>query len=83
MSIESNDKTRESYVVNPVGYIRSKYHHFDDVPHPHGDKGWGEDTSRIILCPEHAEDSQIRRVDDAGEIPQTRACEGVCYQDAG
>ncbi|PXF58539.1 MAG: tRNA (N6-threonylcarbamoyladenosine(37)-N6)-methyltransferase TrmO [Candidatus Methanogaster sp.] len=55
MSIESNDMTRqESYGVNPVGYTSSKYHHFDDVPHPHGDKGWGEDTSQIILYPEHA-----------------------------
>ena len=56
MPVESNDETcQKSYALNPVGYIRSKYHHFDDVPHPHGDKGWGEDTSRILLCPEHAD----------------------------
>jgi tRNA-Thr(GGU) m(6)t(6)A37 methyltransferase TsaA len=55
MSAESNDKIRrKSYVVNPIGYVNSKYHHFDDVPHPHGKKGWGEDTSEIILYPEHA-----------------------------
>ncbi|HIE31758.1 MAG TPA: tRNA (N6-threonylcarbamoyladenosine(37)-N6)-methyltransferase TrmO [Methanosarcinales archaeon] len=55
MSVENNNETnQERYGVNPVGYTRSKYHHFDDVPHPHGDKGWGEDTSQIILYPEHA-----------------------------
>lgn len=55
MPAESNDKiSRESYVVNPIGYIKSKYHHFEDVPHAHGKNGWGEDTSEIILYPEHA-----------------------------
>jgi tRNA (Thr-GGU) A37 N-methylase len=55
MPLESNDKTlRESYVVNPIGYIKSKYHHFDDVPHAHGKNGWGEDTTEIIFYPEHA-----------------------------
>ncbi len=55
MPAESNDKTlRESYAVNPIGYIKSNYHHFDDVPHAHGKNGWGEDTTEIIFYPEHA-----------------------------
>lgn len=57
MPVKSNDKTfRESYVVNPIGYVKSKYHHFDDVPHAHGKNGWGEDTTGIIFYPEHAPD---------------------------
>jgi tRNA-Thr(GGU) m(6)t(6)A37 methyltransferase TsaA len=48
------DVDRKSFVVNPIGYVESKYNHFDDVPHSHGNKRWVEDTSTIVLYPEHA-----------------------------
>ncbi|TQD23461.1 tRNA (N6-threonylcarbamoyladenosine(37)-N6)-methyltransferase TrmO [Methanolobus vulcani] len=48
------DTYNEDLLVKPVGYVESKYQHFDEVPHPHGDKGWNEDISTIVLSPEHA-----------------------------
>ncbi len=48
------DVVRESFIVNPIGYVESKYDHFGDVPHSHGNRSWVEDTSTIVLYPEHA-----------------------------
>ena len=48
------DVERESFIVNPIGYVESKYNHFDDVPHSHGNRSWVEDTSTVVLYPEHA-----------------------------
>jgi tRNA (Thr-GGU) A37 N-methylase len=45
---------RESFDLNPIGYVESGYHSFSEVPHPHGKGGWNEDISTIALCPEHA-----------------------------
>lgn len=47
---------RESFAVDPIGYVESKYRDFGDIPHPHGKKGWGEDISTIALDSEHARD---------------------------
>lgn len=48
------DTYYEDLSVKPVGYVESKYQHFDEVPNPHGNKGWNEDISTIVLSPEHA-----------------------------
>ena len=45
---------RESFDLNPIGYVDSGYHSFSEVPHPHGKGGWNEDISTIALCQEHA-----------------------------
>ncbi|MBN1913321.1 MAG: tRNA (N6-threonylcarbamoyladenosine(37)-N6)-methyltransferase TrmO [Candidatus Omnitrophica bacterium] len=39
--------------LNPVGYIDSRYAHYRDIPRPHGQKGWTDDISELILYPEH------------------------------
>jgi len=51
MTLETH---HESFALHPIGYIESGYHNFDDVPHPHGKKGWNEDISTIVLNSEHA-----------------------------
>ena len=50
------DTYHKDLSVNPVGYVESKYQHFDEVPHPNGNKGWNDDISTIVLYPEHAEE---------------------------
>lgn len=50
------DTYHKDISVNPIGYIESKYKQFDEVPFPHGNKGWNEDISTIVLYPEHAEE---------------------------
>lgn len=44
----------EGFTVKPIGYVNSNYHNYDDVPHRHDKKGWTDETSQIILIPEHA-----------------------------
>ena len=38
----------------PIGFIRSKYRRYDEVPHRHGEKGWTDEVSKIELVPHHA-----------------------------
>lgn len=45
--------TRDAISVTPVGFVRSGYRSFDDVPHRHGEKGWTAETSEISLRAEH------------------------------
>jgi len=55
MAMESNvEVSRQSLGLNPVGYVSSGYRNYSDTPRLHGDKGWNDDFSRIILYPEHA-----------------------------
>ena len=45
---------QETFVLNSIGYVKSRYCHYNDIPHPHGKKRWTEDTSQIIFYPGHA-----------------------------
>ena len=47
-------ETCDSVSMAPIGFIRSKYRHYDDVPHRHGEKGWTAETSEVELLPRHA-----------------------------
>lgn len=36
----TKEMQRESFDLNPIGYVESGYHSFSEVPHPHGEGGW-------------------------------------------
>ena len=44
----------ESFILKPVGYVKSDYSHYSDIPRRHTKNAWTKDDSRIILYPEHA-----------------------------
>lgn len=44
----------ESFVLNPVGYVKSGYAHYTDIFKRHSINGWTQDASQIVLYPEHA-----------------------------
>lgn len=44
----------DSVTMAPVGFVRSRYRSYDEVPHRHGEKGWTAETSQIELLPQHA-----------------------------
>ena len=55
MDIESkSDNSRQSLNLSPVGNVRSNYSNYNEIPRPHGRKGWTDDISQIILYPKHA-----------------------------
>ena len=45
---------RDSMPLVPLGFIRSRYRRYDEVPHRHGKKGWTDETAEIVLLPKHA-----------------------------
>jgi len=52
------DDTDRTFMVKPIGFVESDYHHFDDVPHSHTRQGWTKESCRIILSTEHAKNLQ-------------------------
>ena len=52
------DDTGQAFAVKPVGFVKSNYHNFDDVPHHPNKKGWTKEPCQIILLPEHAKKLQ-------------------------
>ncbi len=54
MAVKKIGRRQERFIFKPVGHIKSRYNHYRDIPRPHGSTGWTDDTSWVILYPEHA-----------------------------
>ena len=52
------DAAEEVLTVKPIGYVRSSFTEYGDVPHGHGKKGWSDRSAQVVLLPEHAEGLQ-------------------------
>ena len=46
--------SRKRLIFKSVGYVKSGYQHYNDIPRPHSGRGWTDQISKIILYPEHA-----------------------------